>query len=615
MHLAEVMSPSVFDISFALLEAMCVIILAAYLITRSRYFLDVVEGRSNLKDQAVLAIAFGAFSVYGTLMGININGAVMNVRDLGPLVGGLFCGPVVGIGAGLIGAAFRTTQGGFTLVPCTLATLLAGVFAGALHLRLKGKMPGPLLATVFAVLFEAFHIVLVLIIAKPFSLAMEVSMTALPPLALANGTGILIFTLIASNLLKERQTKSERDQYYKETAQKNEELKVAAASLEKSERRLANIIDFLPDATFVVDLNGKVISWNKAMESLTGVAPRDILGKGEHEYALPLYGKRRPMLIDLVLKPDAELEKSYSHLVRQKNDGTIVAESYLPNFGRGIYLFTTAAPLHDSQGRIIGAIESLRDITDRKTMEQNLERARAEIHIAAQIQKSFMPDHTPEVSEFKLAAVTIPAMEVGGDFYDFISLADGRQGLVIADVAGKSIPAALFMALSRTIVRANAAHRVSAADVLKEANVMIAEDASEGMFVTLFYGILDGKAHSLNYANAGHPPPLIFRTSGCKCAEQEVTGIALGAWEEAEYEERSVQFCRGDVALLYTDGVTEAANADGKLYGLQRLSEVVTKSRHLSAQDIMAAILDDISGFSSGQDQSDDITMIVLKAE
>lgn len=607
------MGSSIFDISFALMQAMCVIVLAAYLITRSRYFSEVVEGHRTLKNQAVLIVAFGAFSIYGSLIGINVMGAVMNVRDLGPLVGGIFCGPVVGIGAGLIGAAFRTSQGGFTLVPCSLATLLAGLFAGVLHMRLKAKLPGLLLSASLATLFELFHIALVLLIARPFSMALEVSKIALPSLAIANATGILIFTLIATNLIRERQTKAERDRYYEETAQKNEELKVAAASLQKSEKRLANIIDFLPDATFVVDLKGNVISWNKAMESLTRVMAQEILGKGDFEYALPIYGKRRPMLVDLVLKPDLELEKTYTHL--ERHDGTIVAESYLPNFGKGIYLFMTAAALHDSEGNITGAIESLRDITDRKTIEQKLERAKAEIHIAAQIQKRFMPDHTPEVSEFKLAAVTIPAMEVGGDFYDFISLADGRQGLVIADVAGKSIPAALFMALSRTIVRANAAHRVSASDVLKEANFMIAQDASEGMFVTLFYGILDGKAHSMTYANAGHPPPLIFRTADCKCIEQEITGIALGAWEEAEYEERSVQFCRGDVALLYTDGVTEAINAKGEMYGLERLSRVITKSSRLSAQNIMSAILDDIFDFSSGQDQSDDITMIVLKAE
>jgi PAS domain S-box-containing protein len=606
------MSSSVFDISFALLEAMCVIVLAAYLITRSKYFTEVIENQNTIKNQAILIVFFGALSVYGTLMGVDVMGAVMNVRDLGPLAAGLFCGPVVGLGAGLIGGAFRTTQGGFTLVPCTLATILAGLFAGAIHVHMKGKFPGVLMAASFAILFEVFHVSLVMLIARPYSLALDVSKTALPPLALANAAGILIFTQIASNLIKERRTEAERDRYYDDIESKNIELKIAADALKKSEKRLSNIIDFLPDATFVVDLGGEVISWNKAMEHLTQVKAADILGQGDYEYSLPFYSQKRPMLIDFVLKPDEHLEKEYEHFERK--EGTIIAENLLPNLNNGTYLFTTAAALHDSEGNTIGAIESLRDVTDRKMMEQTLQRSKAELHIAAQIQKSFMPDHAPEVSGYKLAAVTIPAMEVGGDFYDFISLPDGRQGLVIADVAGKSIPAALFMALSRTIIRANAIHWVSAADALREANNMISEDASAGMFVTLFYGILDGKAHTLTYANAGHPPPLIFRPDCWKCAEQEVTGIALGAWDGAEYEERQVQFCPGDIALLYTDGVTEAINGKGELYGIKRLCQVITKSSRLSAQQIMEKVQDDILEFS-GQDQYDDITMIVLKAE
>ncbi len=605
------MSPSVFDISFALLEAMCVVILASYLITRSKFFAETIEGRQTYKNQAILILFFGALSVYGTLMGIEVMGAVMNVRDLGPLVAGLFCGPVVGLGAGLIGAAFRTTQGGFTLVPCSLATALAGLFAGVVRIHMKGKFPGAMMAASFAVLFEVFHISLVMLIARPFSLALEVSKTALPPLALANAAGILIFTIIASNLIKERQTKAERDSYYEETSLKNKELKIAADALRKSEERLSNIIDFLPDATFVVDLGGMVISWNKAMERLTRMKAADIIGRGDYEYSVPFYGQRRPMLIDFVLRPDEHLERGYENF--ERIEGAIVAETHLPNLNNGMYLFTAAAALHDSDGNTIGAIESLRDVTERKMIEQKLERSKAELHIAAQIQKSFMPDHTPEVFGFTLAAVTIPAMEVGGDFYDFISLPDERHGLVIADVAGKSISAALFMALSKTIIRANAVHNASAADVLREANNMISEDASAGMFVTLFYGILDGKAHTLTYANAGHPPPLIFRTDRCKCVE--VTGIALGAWNEAEYEERQVQFCHDDVALLYTDGVTEAVNSKGELYGIKRLCQVIIKFSPLSAQEIMGKILDDILEFSSGQAQSDDITMIVLKTE
>ncbi|HWQ20297.1 MAG TPA: SpoIIE family protein phosphatase, partial [Methanotrichaceae archaeon] len=382
----------------------------------------------------------------------------------------------------------------------------------------------------------------------------------------------------------------------------------------RAEQKMADIINFLPDATFVIDTDGKVIAWNRAMEGLTGIQAPQILGKGDCEYALPIYGSRRRMLIDLVLRSDELLEGKYDTVNREGN--TIITEVFVPSFKPGgAYLWAKASPLYEPNGKLIGAIETIRDVTERRQIEQKLERSKAELQIAAEIQKNFLPDHTPTVFQFKLAAVTIPAMEVGGDFYDFISLPDGKQGLVIADVAGKSIPAALFMALSRTIVRANAAHQPQTAEVLREANNMIAEDASAGMFVTLFYGILDGKAHTLTYANAGHPPLLVFRTGGCRCTEQEVTGVALGAMDGMEYEERQVQFMPGDVAVLYTDGVTEAVNNKGEMYGLKRLCSVMTKNGHLSAQVIMEKVLDDISEFSGDQSQYDDITLVVMKAE
>jgi|GEM_PF-406225 len=382
----------------------------------------------------------------------------------------------------------------------------------------------------------------------------------------------------------------------------------------RAEQKMADIINFLPDATFVIDTDGKVIAWNRAMECLTGIQAKEMLGRGDCEYSLPIYGTRRRMLIDLVLRSDEILEGKYDTVQREGN--TIITEVFVPSFKPGgAYLWTKASPLYDPGGKLIGAIETMRDVTEHRQIEQKLERSKAELQIAAEIQKNFLPDHTPSVFQFKLAAVTIPAMEVGGDFYDFISLPDGRQGLVIADVAGKSIPAALFMALSRTIVRANAAHQPQTAEVLREANNMIAEDASAGMFVTLFYGILDGKAHTLTYANAGHPPLLVFRTGGCRCTEQEVTGVALGAMDGMEYEERQVQFLPGDVAVLYTDGVTEAVNRKGEMYGLKRLCSVMTRNGHLSAQEIMEKVLDDISEFSGDQSQYDDITLVVLKAE
>ena len=142
----------------------------------------------------------------------------------------------------------------------------------------------------------------------------------------------------------------------------------AGLVIKNSEQRLADIIDFFPDATFVIDQTGLVISWNRAMEVLTGVKAEEILGKGDHEYALPFYGIRRPLLIDLVLEPVNEDVKKYYTF--QRDGEAIVAEIYIPTFKPGgVYLWGKASPIYDTEGNLAGAIESIRDITKRKTAE------------------------------------------------------------------------------------------------------------------------------------------------------------------------------------------------------------------------------------------------------
>jgi PAS domain S-box-containing protein len=392
------------------------------------------------------------------------------------------------------------------------------------------------------------------------------------------------------------------------------DLKEAEEALIQSKRRLADIIDFLPEALLAVDLDGKVIVWNKAMEILTGVNAEKMLGKGNYEHSLPFYKIRRPILVDMVLMPNTPFEMEYFNI--QRDGSSVIGETFIPSFGHpgGSYLLGKATVLWDASGRRAGAIESIRDMTERRRMEQTLERSRVELRIAGEIQRRFIPQETPKIPEFEIAAVTKPAMEVGGDFYDFIPRPQGRYGLVIADVAGKGIPAALFMALSRTIVRANATHQSTTSEVLKAANNMIAQDATAGMFVTLLYGILDGKALSFTYANAGHSPPLLFRSKTGGFAEEPAIGIVLGAIENLEYEERTIKFSPGDVAVFYTDGVTEAMNDKEELYGRARITKVISESSRLSAEGILSSILKDISNFSCVQKQNDDITLIVIKS-
>ncbi len=153
------------------------------------------------------------------------------------------------------------------------------------------------------------------------------------------------------------------------------ELKQTEEALKESQQQLADIINFLPDATFVIDREGKVISWNRAIEEMTGIKSEDILGKGNYEYALPFHGARRPILIDLVLQPQEELEARYESIERKES--VLAGEAYMPALkGGAAYLFGTASILRDSKGNIVGAIESIRDITERKRAEEELDRYR-----------------------------------------------------------------------------------------------------------------------------------------------------------------------------------------------------------------------------------------------
>jgi PAS domain S-box-containing protein len=174
------------------------------------------------------------------------------------------------------------------------------------------------------------------------------------------------------------------------------ELKEAARAIEESQRRLADIIGFLPDATLVIDAEGKVIAWNRAMEEMTGVPAQDMLGKGDYQYSLPFYGTRRPILIDLVLLPDEELEARYAHI--ERHGARLIGEALVPALrGRQAYLYATASALRDSRGEIVGAIETIRDISDRKQAEEELQQAKAAAEAATQAKSAFLATMSHEI--------------------------------------------------------------------------------------------------------------------------------------------------------------------------------------------------------------------------
>jgi sigma-B regulation protein RsbU (phosphoserine phosphatase) len=211
-----------------LLQLICVIIVVAYLFTRSRMFSEVLSGHLTVKSQIILILVFGALSIYGTLSGIEFFSAIVNVRDLGPMLAGLLGGPVVGVGAGLIGAAYRMSLGGFTVYSCSLATVLAGLFGGIIWLACGRRFAGITISVLFAILMEGFHMLLTLVIARPFDQAVTVVSTVALPMILANAAGMFVFAFIFENLRKEREMQAERDSLLREMERKKTELAIAA---------------------------------------------------------------------------------------------------------------------------------------------------------------------------------------------------------------------------------------------------------------------------------------------------------------------------------------------------------------------------------------------------
>jgi phosphoserine phosphatase RsbU/P len=253
-------------------------------------------------------------------------------------------------------------------------------------------------------------------------------------------------------------------------------------------------------------------------------------------------------------------------------------------------------------------IDNLRRTTAEK------ERYTKELEIAKEIQDTFLPESTPDIPGIGIAAATIPAMEIGGDFYDFIPVGETRWGIVMADVSGKGISAALFMALSRTLLHVSGGTASDPTAAVRQANQWIYEDGRSSMFVTVFYGVLDPAGMRFCYVNAGHNPPLLVRGDGV----QELMGsrgIALGVVPDVSIAATTLDLRHGDILVLYTDGVTEAFNDQNEAFGEERLRVFVRVNREKPAREILEELVAEIRRFTGAAAQSDDITLVVVKVE
>ena len=246
--------------------------------------------------------------------------------------------------------------------------------------------------------------------------------------------------------------------------------------------------------------------------------------------------------------------------------------------------------------------------------ELDHENVARELAVAGQIQANFLPEDLPDLPGWELTAMLRPAREASGDFYDVIPLPNGRLGILVADVAGKGMGAALYMALSRTLIRTFAVEYDTQPELaLGAANRRILADAGSGLFVTVFYGILDPSSGELTYASAGHNPPILLSArDGNSVQELDRTGLPLGILDETTWQQGAAQLDPGDELLLYTDGITDAQDAQGAFFEEERLLEFLRANLGRSAQEIQDGLIAQVDAFVGDMPQFDDITLMVV---
>lgn len=239
-------------------------------------------------------------------------------------------------------------------------------------------------------------------------------------------------------------------------------------------------------------------------------------------------------------------------------------------------------------------------------------RLERELQLAHEVQINLLPVELPQFSGWEFAARWEPAFEVAGDFYDLTATEKNKVCTVIADVSDKGLAAALYMALSRTILRATVLNAEHLKDAISRANQLICNDSRSGMFVTVFYGQLNPATGSFSYVNAGHNPPLHYSAAKKTITRLGRTGMALGVDETAQYVQKTIKLEPDDFVLLYTDGVTEAFNLDNEAFGEGRLLEILEKGPLSSAASLADTIVKKVKQFSKRDHPSDDLTLVVL---
>jgi PAS domain S-box-containing protein len=386
----------------------------------------------------------------------------------------------------------------------------------------------------------------------------------------------------------------------KDLEEANKELEAFSS---EAETRYRTLVEQTPAITYVQEplqsSNPKAITYvSPQYESILGYPPESKIIDEEHWNRIV-----HPEDRERVLAEEARTDQS--------GEPFRVEYRVIGGDGRVVWVRDEATLVHDEEGQPLYWLGVQYDVTEQKLEAQQRERIEQELRIARLIQQTLLPKALPELSGYDIAAYYKPAREVGGDFYDFLRLHDGRLGLVMGDATGKGMPAALVMATTRSILRAIGQSSDSPGEVLKRANEALVSDIPPNMFVTCFYAILDPETGRLRYANAGHDLPYL-RHSG-DTEELMARGMPLGLMPGMHYEQRELVLEAGNSVLFYSDGLVEAHDREGDMFGFPRLRRLIEASSVARGEELVDFLLQELYSFTGeGWEQEDDITLTTL---
>lgn len=639
----------------------------------------------------LIGLIYGGCSVLSTHFAVDFSQMLLNVRDLGPLMSGLFFDPFSGIIAGLIGGIERYIAGtywgigSYTRIACSVSTCLAGFLAAALRVWLfKHKKPSAAFGFILGAVMEVFHMYVVLITHREdMTMAIYVVSICAVPMIVFTGIGMACGSAVLQVLAgewknpfravsREEKPVSRRFQFWLfivttllliATLVFSFALQTSAA-VQDARDTLTNTISDIREA-YTEDREGVKEARQVFHVGREGaydlIKNNSIVISGTHVSAVMTETNKR----QLREAPENEfftatIFGTESFCRKEKLDGDVSLLVQIPTSemyaGRNAQMYETAladillfavvytlisqlvqlivvnnlsmvnASLAKITGGDLNEVVNVRNSSEFASLSDDInqtvdalkgyitaakKRIEQELELARTIQDSALPKNFAfPRSDFEIYAIMHPAREVGGDFYDFFFVDRNRIALVIADVSGKGIPAALFMMRAKTAIRSLAESGRSPAEVLAQANSMLCEGNDAEMFVTVWLGVVDLKTGEIKCANAGHEYPAVMRAGGGYELFKDRHGLALAAMDGMKYKEYELHLDPGDRFFVYTDGVPEAINSETEQYGTERMIKALNRAAKATLKGGLSSVLEDLAAFVGKEDQFDDITML-----